>query len=164
MANRLSLRLRLLLSSGLLASCAYLTAQAQAQAIVDEARQAGRSAQSFPAADEDYFRGMDGGVALTPEEVKGRNMWLVWTGGNDRLWDELTNLTFGSFDLLKILSSHPSLKFSRDNRWNHFLGLRTSLVSRRRVGPIRNATGSGSMCAAPTARPIRSRTPRNTRA
>src|SRR5499427_8449921 len=118
MANRLSRRLRLLLSSGLLASCAYLTAQAQA--IVDEARQAARSPQSFPAADEDYFRGMDGGIALTPEEIKGRNMWLVWTGGNDRLWDELTNLTFGSFDLLKILSSHPSLKFSRDNRWNHF--------------------------------------------
>ena len=120
MANRLSRRLRLLLSSGLLASCAYLTAQAQAQAIVDEARQAARSPQSFPAADEDYFRGMDGGIALTPEEIKGRNMWLVWTGGNDRLWDELTNLTFGSFDLLKILSSHPSLKFSRDNRWNYF--------------------------------------------
>ena len=53
---------------------------------------------------------------LTPDEVKGRNMWLIWTGGNDRLWDELTNLTFGSFDLLKILSSYPGLKYSRDNR------------------------------------------------
>ena len=30
---------------------------------------------------------MDGGVALTPDEIKGRNMWLVWTGGNDRFWD-----------------------------------------------------------------------------
>ena len=27
-------------------------------------------------------------VALTPDEVKGRNMWIVWTGGNDRFWDE----------------------------------------------------------------------------
>jgi hypothetical protein len=120
MANRLSPGIRLLLSSGFIVLCACATGQAKAQAIIDEARQAGRSAQSFPAADEDYFRGMDGGIALTPEEVKGRNMWLVWTGGNDRLWDELTNLTFGAFDLLKILSSHPSLKFSRDNRWNYF--------------------------------------------
>ena len=22
-----------------------------------------------------------------PEEIKGRNMWIVWTGGNDRFWD-----------------------------------------------------------------------------
>ena len=44
---------------------------------------------------------MDGGIPLTSDEVKGRNMWIVWTGGNDRLWDKLTNLTFGSFDLLK---------------------------------------------------------------
>jgi hypothetical protein len=134
MAKHLSRRLRLLLWSGLLALCACLAGQTKAQAIVDEARQAGRSTQTFPAADEDYFRGMDGGIALTPEEVKGRNMWLVWTGGNDRLWDELTNLTFGSFDLLKILSSHPSLKFSRDNRWNYF-GLANEPCFTKATGP-----------------------------
>ena len=120
MANRLSRGLRLFVAICLPLSSAWLAGQARAQAVIDEARQAGRSAQSFPAADEDYFRAMDGGIALTPEEVKGRNMWLVWTGGDDRLWDQLTNLTFGSFDLLKILSSHPGLKYSRDNRWNYF--------------------------------------------
>jgi hypothetical protein len=120
MANRLSQRSRRLLSCCLLLVCTCIARGALAQAVVDEARQAGRSAQTFPAADEDYFRAMDGGIPLTPDEVKGRNMWLVWTGGDDRLWDELTNLTFGSFDLLKILSSHPGLKFSRDNRWNYF--------------------------------------------
>jgi hypothetical protein len=103
-------------------------------AVIDEARQAGRSAQSFPAADEDYFRAMDGGIALTPVEVKGRNMWLVWTGGNDRLWDELTNITFGSFDLLKILSSYPGLKYSRDNRWNYF-GLVNEPCFTKATGP-----------------------------
>jgi hypothetical protein len=55
--------------------------------VVDEAMAAHRSAVSFPAADEDYFHGMDGGIALDADEVKGRNMWLVWTGGNDRFWD-----------------------------------------------------------------------------
>ncbi|HUC73414.1 MAG TPA: hypothetical protein VMS01_19650, partial [Stellaceae bacterium] len=113
--------LRLFPAMMLAAICAFPGAAARAQ-IVDEARQAGRSAQSLPPADEDYFHGMEGGVPLTADEVKGRDMWLVWTGGNDRLWDKLTNLTFGSFDLLKILSSSPGLKYSRDNRWT-YLGL-----------------------------------------
>jgi hypothetical protein len=90
--------------------------------VLDEASRAGRSAESFAAADEDYFHNMDGGVALTPDEVKGRNTWIVWTGGNDRFWDTISVNSFGNFDLLKILSSHSSLKFNRDNRWN-YLGL-----------------------------------------
>jgi len=89
---------------------------------LDEARQAGRGAASFPAAVEDYFRDMDRGVALSPEEIKGRNTWLVWTGGNDRFWDLAARITFGTFDLLKIVSSYPDYKYSRDNRWN-YLGL-----------------------------------------
>ena len=28
--------------------------------------------------------------ALTAEEIKGRNMWIVWTGGDDKFWDTLT--------------------------------------------------------------------------
>ena len=120
MANRLRPSSPLLISFCLIFAAIWVTGEARAQAVVDEARQAGRSAQSFPPADEDYFRPMDGGVALSPDEVKGRNMWIVWTGGNDRLWDDLTNLTFGNFDLLKILSSYPGLKYSRDNRWNYF--------------------------------------------
>ena len=111
---------RLLLSIGLVLSSAGVAKEACAQAVVDEARQAGRAAQAFPAADEDYFRAMDGGVTLTADEVKGRNMWLVWTGGNDRLWDRLTQYTFGAFDLLKVISSHPSLGYSRTNRWEYF--------------------------------------------
>ena len=48
--------------------------------VQDEAMKAGRSAESFPPADEDFFHDMDGGMALTPAEVKGRDMWIVWTG------------------------------------------------------------------------------------
>ncbi len=62
--------------------------------VQDEARLAGRAASSFPAADEDYFHDMDqdahGNLALNSDEIKGRNMWLVWTGGNDRIWDTMT--------------------------------------------------------------------------
>jgi hypothetical protein len=102
--------------------------------VVDEARQAGRVAQTFPAADEDYFQAMDGGLTLTPDEVKGRNMWVVWTGGNDRLWDKLTDPTFGAFDFLKIISSYPGLKYSRDNRWNYF-GLANEPCFTKPTGP-----------------------------
>ena len=90
--------------------------------VKDEAQLAGRDAASFPQASEDYFHDMDGGLALTPDEIKGRNMWLVWTGGNDRFWDKMTAYTFGAFDLLKIVTSHPGQKFSRDTRWS-WLGL-----------------------------------------
>jgi len=90
--------------------------------VPDEAKLAKRTIESFPAADEDYFHDMDGGVALNAEEVKGRNTWIVWTGGNDRLWGKLTGLSFGALDFLKTISSHPGLKFSRDNRWS-YLGL-----------------------------------------
>jgi hypothetical protein len=134
MANRQSWGTQLLLAIALLSAGIWLAGEARAQAVVDEARQAGRSGQSFPAADEDYFRAMDGGIALTPDEVKGRNMWIVWTGGDDRLWDDITNLTFGNFDLLKILSSYPGLKYSRDNRWGYF-GLVNEPCFSKAAGP-----------------------------
>jgi hypothetical protein len=90
--------------------------------VLDEARATGRVAASFPPAGEDYFHDMDGGVALTPEEVKGRNTWLVWSGGDDRFWDGMTASTFGGFDLLKIIAYDPTQKVDRTRRWS-WLGL-----------------------------------------
>jgi hypothetical protein len=90
------------------------------ETVKDEAMRAGRDVASFPHASEDYFHDMDNGVALTPEEIKGRNMWLVWSGGNDRFWTSMTDYTFGAFDLLKIVSSQPDLGYSRDTRWKWF--------------------------------------------
>jgi len=107
------------------AACLLLTSCSHGPApgtVLDEAKQAGRDAASFPQSAEDYFHDMDGGIALTPDEVKGRNMWLVWTGGNDRFWDQMTHYTFGAFDMLKMVTSHPSLGFTRDNRWQ-YMGL-----------------------------------------
>jgi hypothetical protein len=102
--------------------------------VQDEARLANRTAASFPAANEDYFAEMDGGGKLSPEEVKGRNTWIVWTGGNDLFWDDLSTRSFGTLDFLKTLSSHPSLKFSRDNRW-YFLGLVNEPCFEKATGP-----------------------------
>jgi cytochrome c2 len=104
------------------------------QKVRDEARLADRDAASFPAADEDYMHDMDGGVALSPDEIKGRNTWNIWTGGNDRFWDEISKTSVGTLDFLKTLSSHPSLKASRDNRW-HYLGLVNEPCFEKATGP-----------------------------
>jgi hypothetical protein len=102
--------------------------------VFDEAHLAGRSADSFPAADEDYFHDMDSGVALTPEEIKGRNTWIVWTAGNDHMWDLLTKTSVGNLDFLKTISSYPGLKASRDNRWE-YLGLVNEPCMIKATGP-----------------------------
>ena len=112
-------RCLLLLAALLVSACSKTAPPGD---VLDEARLAGRSAASFPHAGEDYFHDMDGGLALTPEEIAGRNMWIVWTGGNDRLWDHMTTATFGAMDLLKAISSHPSQGYSRTTRWD-YLGL-----------------------------------------
>jgi hypothetical protein len=108
----------LLLTAAMLGACA----KQPTSAVPDEAKRAGRDVASFKHAGEDYFQDMDGGIELTAAEIQGRNMWNVWTGGNDRLWNEMTEYTFGGFDLLKSISSHPSQGYTRANRWND-LGL-----------------------------------------
>ncbi len=117
--------------------------------VLDEARQANRPATSFPAADEDYFHAMDGGIPLSPQEVKGRNSWVIWTGGNDRFWDKISTTSFGALDLLKTLSSYPNvidpktgerLKYSRDNRW-YYLGLVNEPCFQKATGPDPNRFG-----------------------
>lgn len=100
----------------------------------DEAKTAHRAPESFVPADEDYFHDMDGGIPLSPDEVRGRNMWVLWTGGNDRLWDRLTASSFGALDLLKTLSSHPSLNYGRESRWD-YLGLVNEPCFEKATGP-----------------------------
>jgi hypothetical protein len=102
--------------------------------VFDEARRARRTAASFPAAGEDYFHDMDGGIALTPGEIKGRNTWIVWSGGDDLLWDVMSRASLGTLDFLKTLSSHPKLKASRDKRWN-YLGLVNEPCFEKATGP-----------------------------
>jgi hypothetical protein len=107
--------------------------------VKDEALLAGRDAASFPAADEDYFKGMDSDAKLSVDEIKGRNTWNVWTAGNDRLWDTLIYKSAGALDFLKVLSSHPELlkidpRFSRDKRWEYF-GLVNDPCFEKATGP-----------------------------
>ena len=108
--------------------------------VKDEALLAGVKATDFKAADDDYFHDMDGGVALTQQEIQGRNTWIVWTAGDDRLWDLLTVKSVGALDFLKTISSHPSLKANRDNRWD-YLGLVNEPCFDKPTGPDPNRYG-----------------------
>ena len=114
-------RARLVL--GLAFSAALSAASVAASGPPDEAQLAGRDEASLKQASEDFFHAMDNGVALTPDEARGRNMWLVWTGGDDRFWDRVTQNSLATFDLLKIVTSHPSQTYcdgercDRDSRW-----------------------------------------------
>jgi hypothetical protein len=109
----------------------------------DEAMLAGRTPASLaPPLNErvDYFHDMDGGKNLTDAEVRGRNMWLVWTGGNDRFWDSIGVDSFGTLDYLKTLSSHPSMQYGRRNRFD-YLGLINEPCFREATGPDPNRFG-----------------------
>jgi len=94
--------------------------------VVDEAMLVGRDPASLRGADEDYYHDMDGGMQLTPSQVIGRNNWIVWTAGNDTLWDVLADKSVGTFDLLKTVSSYPYPQgsklpqYGRHNRWQWF--------------------------------------------
>ena len=81
--------------------------------VQDEAMRAGVTPEQLVRPTDDYFRDMDYNLVdgkrptFTQPEIEGRNMWMVWTGGADRLWDTLAASSLGSFDLLKTISSHP---------------------------------------------------------
>ena len=100
--------------------------------VKDEAALAGRTAESLPGADEDYYADMDYGVSkdknavyarlkpflaadVTPDQahklfVQGRNNWIVWTAGNDRLWDILSVRSIGQCEVFLV----PVALFERD--------------------------------------------------
>ena len=110
--------------------------------VLDEAMRAKRTAASFPAADEDYFHDMDGGLTLTKERDQGPQH----VAGLDRrqrsaLGRARPHESLGSLDFLKTVSSHPTLPdYARQplalpRAWS------TSRASRRRPARIPNRYG-----------------------
>jgi cytochrome c5 len=93
---------------------------------IDEAKAHGLTPQDFPADAHDYFGAMDANVPpggapgaiaplpLSPAELKGRNTWMLWCGGNEGFWDWLANNSYGFMDLLKLVDFRPA------NRWPRF--------------------------------------------
>lgn len=41
----------------------------------------------------------------TPQQILGRNTWMIWCGGNEAFWDYLANNSLALMDLLRLLDS-----------------------------------------------------------
>jgi hypothetical protein len=65
----------------------------------------GRAPKDFPELAVDVFKPMDGGIELSADEIKGRNTWNLWCGGNEQFWDRVAKEGLGLFDLLKTIDS-----------------------------------------------------------
>lgn len=65
----------------------------------------GRKPADFPELAVDVFQPLDGGIALTEDEIKGRNTWNLWCGGNEQFWERMSRESFGLMDLLKTIDS-----------------------------------------------------------
>ncbi len=121
-AGRVSLFL-VLLQLVILAGSQWGCSAAPSAPIEDEAKTAGKTKADFPADDSNYFSQMDqmpGAVAgqlqpldLTPEQIRGRNTWMLWTGGNEAFWDWLANYNPGFIDLLKLVDFNPERQWRR---------------------------------------------------
>ena len=129
------------------------TSPARADTVVDEARRAGRDAASFPAADEDWFHDMDGGVALSPASHQGPQH----VDGLDRRQRPLLGRADG--DHLRrvrsaedpVLAPRPEITAATTAGQLSRPGQR-ALLRQGRPAPTRSVSASGSTCAAPTAR------------
>ncbi|HEU5246256.1 MAG TPA: cytochrome c, partial [Candidatus Udaeobacter sp.] len=124
--------LRLTRVGSCLVTCVFLVlAGCRKYEIVDEAKALGKTPADFPADDYDYFRQMDmrpdGTVdangnsilkplELTPDEIKGRNTWVLWCAGDEVFWDYLAGHSYGFMDLLKLCDFAPDDKLG-GKRW-----------------------------------------------
>jgi hypothetical protein len=71
--------------------------------LVDDA--GGRKPEDFPEIAEDVFQPMDGGIKLSPDQIKGRNTWNLWCAGTEQFWERMSRESFGLIDLLKTIDS-----------------------------------------------------------
>jgi hypothetical protein len=84
----------------ILAAC---TTTAPKVSLVDDG--GGRTVEDFPELAVDVFQPMDGGIALSADEIKGRNTWNLWTGGDEQFWERMSRESYGMIDLLKTIDS-----------------------------------------------------------
>lgn len=74
-----------------------------ANSLADDA--GGRKPEDFPELAADVFKPMDGGIALSEEEIKGRNTWNLWCAGTEQFWERMSRESYGLIDLLKTIDS-----------------------------------------------------------
>ncbi|MFP5261340.1 MAG: hypothetical protein ACLGJB_05475 [Blastocatellia bacterium] len=86
-----------------LAALTFANFSCKDRSLIDDG--GGRKPEDFPEISFDVFKPMDGGIELSPDEIKGRNTWNLWCGGNEQFWDRMAREGFGMFDLIKTIDS-----------------------------------------------------------
>ncbi len=95
--------------------------------IVDEATERGLTVSDLKIASTNIFQQMDQvpddqgnlkPLGLTEEEIKGRNTWILWTGGDQRFWDRMARTSVGLIDLLKLVDTKAGP--NRSERFEQF--------------------------------------------
>jgi hypothetical protein len=71
--------------------------------LVDDA--GGRKPEDLPEIAENVFKPMDGGIELSPDEIKGRNTWNLWCAGTEQFWERMSRESYGLIDLLQTIDS-----------------------------------------------------------
>ena len=127
-------RLKFMKSLSILAGLVFLASPIAAQqAPPDEAKRLGKHPEDFSAATKDYFHDMDmvgkpdedqsavpTYLELTdPDQIRGRNTWVMWCGGNEWFWDWLAQHSYGFLDFLKMVGS-PSYEVAKEKRAKRF--------------------------------------------
>jgi len=112
---------KIFLGAGVLILAAIAVAlwfvRSRAPAPIDDAKAAGKTVADFPQSTSQAFDAMDGGIALSDDETKGRNTWLLWTAGDQTFWDRMARQAYSLSDLLKTVDSRQ-----RNTRF-HDMGL-----------------------------------------
>ncbi|MEO7597914.1 MAG: hypothetical protein ABIV50_03210 [Opitutus sp.] len=90
-------------STALLATLILVGCDRTRNALLDDG--GGRKPGDFPELAVDVFKEFDGGITLTEDEIKGRNTWNLWCGGDEQFWDRMSRESFGLMDLLKTIDS-----------------------------------------------------------
>lgn len=83
-------------------------ATASGDSLADDAD--GRKPEDFPELAADVFKKMDGDIKLTEDEIKGRNTWNLWCGGDEQFWERMAREGYGLFDLLMTIDSRNRAK------------------------------------------------------
>jgi hypothetical protein len=101
MKNKCCQRIGLIFAIALLGAVAGC--EAKKGSLADDA--GGRKPEDFPELAEDVFKPLDGGIALSQDEIKGRNTWNLWCAGDEQFWERMSRESFGLIDLLKTIDS-----------------------------------------------------------
>ncbi len=94
----------LLLLVGIAIGLLLIRSRSEAE-VPDDAKAAGKTVADFPQTASRALDEMDGGVALSNDERKGRNTWILWTAGDQTFWDRMAQHGLGTADLLKTIDS-----------------------------------------------------------